>query len=450
MNEHKFFGTDGIRGLVGQPPITPETILHLGWAAGRVLFEKNCEKSKLVLIGKDTRLSGYMLESALESGLSAAGLDVGLLGPMPTPGVAYLIHTLKACAGIVISASHNPYYDNGIKFFSDDGMKLSDDWEDAIEQKMEEPLEVVTHFPLGKAIKIRNARRRYISFCKKSYPPTLLSGFKIVLDCANGANYRIGPSVFSELGATVIPIAISPNGVNINFACGSTNINYLQQTVLDNEADLGIAFDGDGDRVIMVDHTGEIVDGDELLFIIAKDRVKKGRHFNSAVVGTQMSNLGLEIALKENGIEFYRANVGDRYVLEMMKKNKVFLGGESSGHIICFEKTTTGDAIIASLQVLSVMVQSGKTLRELKSEMTKFPQKTINVSYPPGYKADMESVSFKSIIENAESQLGFKGRVLLRLSGTEPVVRVMVEGENFDQVEALAENMAKDVFEKML
>lgn len=437
----RYFGTDGIRGRVGQFPITAEFMLKLGWAAGKALGAEGCNK---VLIGKDTRISGYMFESALEAGLSAAGINIALLGPMPTPGIAYLTRTLNACAGIVISASHNPYYDNGIKFFSRQGMKLPDATEEKIEAMLDGSLETVDPSLLGKAERVVDAAGRYIEFCKSTVPWSMnISGLKIVVDCANGATYHIAPEVFSELGATVLPLSVAPNGLNINLKCGSTKPAALQEAVKVYGADLGIAFDGDGDRVIMVDHKGEIVDGDELLFIIARERLRSDRL--SGVVGTLMTNLGLERALSEMGVALHRAQVGDRYVLEMMIKENLSLGGEGSGHIICLDRTTTGDGIVSALQVLTAMVQSGRTLHELKSGMVKYPQLMINV--PVEHKVNLSTCApVQAAVREVETRLG-GGRVLLRPSGTEPVIRVMVEGLEATQVQRFAQELAAVVQE---
>jgi phosphoglucosamine mutase len=419
-------------------------MLKLGWAAGKVLGAEGCNR---VLIGKDTRISNYMFESALEAGLSAAGINIALLGPMPTPGIAYLTRTLRACAGIVISASHNPYYDNGIKFFSRKGMKLPDDLEYKIEEILASPFATVEGSKLGKAQRIEDAAGRYIEFCKSTIPgATSLAGLKMVVDCANGATYHIAPNVFSELGASVIPIGITPDGLNINLDCGSTKPATLQKAVRAHRADLGIAFDGDGDRVIMVDHQGEIVDGDELLFIIARDRLHSGNSLGGAVVGTLMTNLGLEIALKELGLGLRRVKVGDRYIMECMLAENLTLGGETSGHLICLDRTSTGDGIISALQVLTVMVQSGASLHELKAGMGKYPQSIINV--PLSRKIDLTHChSVQIAIRDVETQLGSRGRVLLRPSGTEPVVRVMVEGADATQVNSLAHGLATVVAE---
>lgn len=436
----RYFGTDGIRGRVGQYPITAEFVLKLGWAVGRVLQTEGFNK---VVIGKDTRISGYMFESALEAGLSAAGVNIALLGPMPTPGIAYLTRTLHACAGIVVSASHNPYYDNGIKFFSRDGQKLPDAVEERIEELLEQPLETVEPDVLGKAERIIDAAGRYIEFCKSTIPiHTSLAGLKIVVDCGHGATYHIAPSVFGELGANVIPIGVAPDGLNINLDCGSTKPAALCEAVKEQGADLGIAFDGDGDRVIMVDHRGEILDGDELLFIITRDRLRTGSRFN-AVVGTLMTNLGLEIALRALGLELHRAKVGDRYVMERLLAENLILGGENSGHIICLDRTTTGDGIVSALQVLVAMLQAGKSLHDLKAGMTRYPQVLINVSVAGA--VDLHRAPILEAVRAVESQLGDHGRVLLRPSGTEPVVRVMVEGPDAGTVEHHARDLANVV-----
>ncbi|WP_339896792.1 phosphoglucosamine mutase [uncultured Gilvimarinus sp.] len=437
----KYFGTDGIRGRVGESPITPDFMLKLGWAAGRVLVDRY-DGPGLILIGKDTRISGYMFESALQAGLINAGVDVGLLGPMPTPGIAYLTRTFQAQAGIVISASHNSYFDNGIKFFSAEGTKLPDDIEQAIEEQLDQPM--ITAERLGKARRITDAAGRYIEFCKGTMPWGFkLSGMQIVVDCAHGATYHIAPSVFSELGAKVIPFACEPNGTNINRSCGSTNPEALKEKVQEVGADLGIAFDGDGDRLIFVDHKGEVVDGDELLYIIAAYQQQFGGGC-PGVVGTLMSNFGFELGLKELGIPFARAKVGDRYVIETMRNNSWSLGGESSGHIVCGNVTTTGDGIISALQVLLAISTMGKSLNSAKLGMTKMPQTMINVHRVK--KVDLDSdPAVQSAVAATEKQLGERGRVLLRPSGTEPVVRVMVEGEDRAEVKALAQQLAKEV-----
>ena len=437
----KYFGTDGIRGRVGDYPVTAEFMLKLGWAAGRVLGGNRGDR---VIIGKDTRISGYMFESALEAGLSAAGVDVRLLGPMPTPAIAYLTRTLHACAGIVISASHNAYADNGIKFFSSEGTKLPDAVELAIEAELDKDMVTVESDRLGKAERVSDAAGRYIEFCKSTIPLTLsLKGLKIVVDCANGATYHVAPCVFDELGADVITIGVEPDGLNINQACGSTQPELLQNAVLEHRADLGIALDGDGDRLMMVDHRGELVDGDELLFIIARSRQREGA-LKGGVVGTLMSNLGLEHALQSHNIDFVRANVGDRYVLELLQQRNCMIGGESSGHIICLDRTTTGDGIVSALQVLAAMVKSGSTLYELKAGMKKYPQRMINV--PVSGKVELNSTPVvQDAVKSAEQRLAGRGRVLLRPSGTEPLVRVMVEGEDAQQVSEEADQLASVV-----
>ncbi len=438
MIKRKYFGTDGVRGRVGEAPITPEFVLKLGWAVGKVLAQKGGSK---VLIGKDTRISGYMFESALEAGLSAAGVDIHLLGPMPTPAIAYLTRTLRAQVGIVISASHNPYYDNGIKFFSAQGSKLADEVELAIEDQLEQSMTIVESIKLGKASRVPDAGGRYIEFCKSTVPASLsLHNMKIVVDCANGATYHIAPNVFQELGAEVIEINAEPDGLNINENCGSTRPQVLQKIVLAERADLGIAFDGDGDRVIMIDAHGEVVDGDELLFIIAKQGAQRNR-IHHGVVGTVMSNLGLEVALRNLGLDFVRANVGDRYVLTELQNKGWQLGGETSGHIICLDATTTGDGIVAALQVLVALHQTGKPLHELKTGMQKFPQTMINVKCA-NQRELHELPRVQKAIQQAEKKLAGKGRVLLRSSGTEPVIRVMVEGQECRQVEQLAHELA--------
>ncbi len=434
----KYFGTDGIRGRVGEGAITPDFVLRLGWAAGKVLAER-FQGPKRILIGKDTRTSGYMFESALEAGLINAGVDVWLLGPMPTPAIAYLTRTFQAQAGIVISASHNPFYDNGIKFFSANGSKLPDDIELAIEAQLDEAM--VTAPTLGKARRIEDAAGRYIEFCKGTLPWGFsLSGLKLVLDCANGATYHIAPSVFREMGAEVDVIAASPNGENINFECGSTKPEKLQARVLELGADLGIAFDGDGDRVAFVDHKGELVDGDEILYLIASYRQRYAGGC-SGVVGTLMSNFGFEKALQALEVPFARAKVGDRYVLEQMQGRGWSLGGESSGHIVCADVTTTGDGIVAALQVLLALSVMDESLHLAKQGMRKVPQRMINVRVSD--QASFEANDrIREAVAAAELELGDSGRVLLRASGTEPLIRVMVEGEELSLVNRLTEELA--------
>ncbi len=439
--EKKYFGTDGIRGKVGQSPITADFFLKLGWAVGRVFAN---EGKGFVLLGKDTRISGYMFESALEAGLSAAGVDTRLLGPMPTPAIAYLTRTLRAKAGIVISASHNPYYDNGIKFFSVAGTKLPDELEYQIEQYLNSEITTVDSAKLGKAKRIDNAAGRYIEFCKASIPTGFdFKGLKIVLDCANGATYHIAPHVFSEIGAEVVSLSCEPNGLNINAMCGSTKPQALQAAVLEQQADLGIAFDGDGDRVIMVDAKGELVDGDEMIYIIAESHLAT-QAFTTPIVGTLMSNLGMEQALNRLGINLLRANVGDRYVMEMLTEHNGILGGENSGHIICLDKTTTGDGIVSALQVLAQMYKTGKSLYELKSRMQKYPQVLLNVKLDRRVNLD-EIPAIQTAVTQVEKKLAHNGRVLLRASGTEPLIRVMVEGEDQTVVLALAQELAEQV-----
>lgn len=439
----RYFGTDGIRGRVGESIVGPEFVLKLGWAVGRVLANGHRKK---VLIGKDTRISGYMLESALEAGLSAAGVDIRLLGPMPTPAIAYLTKTFRASAGIVISASHNPFYDNGIKFFGPDGAKLGDEIEYAIEEALEEPMQMVSPEHIGKAERVNDAPGRYIEFCKSRFPQTMrLSGLKIVVDCANGATYHIAPNVLKELGAEVIEISSDPDGLNINDNCGSTATKSLQKIVKAEKAHLGVAFDGDGDRVAFVDEKGNLFDGDQIIYIIAKDRLEKGEDI-PGVVGTVMSNLGLEIALKAHGIDFYRSSVGDRYVSEALAERSWSLGGENSGHIICCDKTTTGDGIVSALQVLAAMQRTGKPLSKLCEGMTKFPQSQINVKV---LDADglLKNAKVIEAEKNAVNALKDSGRVLIRASGTEPLIRVMVEGKSKTMVERQAKSLALAVEE---
>ncbi|WP_114891950.1 phosphoglucosamine mutase [Haemophilus haemolyticus] len=441
MANRKYFGTDGVRGKVGTYPITPDFALKLGWAAGKVLASQG---SKMVLIGKDTRISGYMLESALEAGLAAAGLSAAFTGPMPTPAIAYLTRTFRAEAGIVISASHNPYYDNGIKFFSAKGTKLPDEIEEAIEEMLEQPMDCVESAELGKASRINDAAGRYIEFCKGTFPAHLgLEGYKIVVDCANGATYHIAPNVLRELGAEVIEIGTDPNGLNINEKCGATDVTALQAKVVEMKADVGLAYDGDGDRIMMVDHLGNKVDGDQILFIIAREALRSGQ-LKGGVVGTLMSNMSLEIALKMLGVPFLRANVGDRYVLEKMVENDWTLGGENSGHIIIADKNTTGDGIVASLAVLAAMAQHKLSLNELASAVKLFPQVLINVRFAGGDNP-LESDAVKSVAADVEKRLEGKGRILLRKSGTEPLIRVMVECQDAELAQQCAEEIAETV-----
>ena len=447
----KYFGTDGIRGKVGTGLMTPEKVLKLGWAVGRVLTSHESSNGRVnkVVIGKDTRISGYMFESALEAGLSAAGVDIELLGPMPTPGIAYLTRTLRASAGIVISASHNPYYDNGLKFFSPQGGKLDDALEHEIEAMFDSEMDIVESSTLGKARRIVDADGRYIEACKATIPMNIrFNGLKVVLDCSNGATYDIAPKVFTELGAHVIAVGDKPDGLNINLECGSTDPARLVTRVKVEGADLGIAFDGDGDRVLMVDHKGEVVDGDELLYIIARSRLSEGENIGG-VVGTLMTNLGMELAVKELGVGFARSKVGDRYVLETMNKNGWTIGGESSGHIICLDRTTTGDGIVSALQVLAYLAKEKMTLHEAKSGMKKFPQVMINVplqaNSAQNWVDPMQSSAVQQSVIQAEAKLNGRGRVLLRPSGTEPLIRVMVEGEDELLVSSLANDISAQV-----
>jgi phosphoglucosamine mutase len=435
-----YFGTDGIRGKVGIKPITADFFLKLGWAVGSVLAQKNENPS--VVIGKDTRISGYLFESALEAGFLSAGVDVGLLGPMPTPAIAYLTQTYGATAGVVISASHNHFQDNGVKFFSNKGFKLSDQDQKAIEKRLSEPMVSVTSENIGKAIRHEQSLGRYIDFCKHTFDKNIdLSSLNIVIDCANGATYHIAENVFAELGANIVVINHQPDGFNINLDCGATDTQHLQKTVLENKADLGIAFDGDGDRLMMVDSSGELVDGDELVFIIAKAWQAQNRLKNNTVVGTQMTNLGVRHGYKDLGIDFIETDVGDRFVMEQMQKNNAVLGGEGSGHIICLEQTTSGDGIIAALQVLEVLVKSGKTLNALKSEVQKYPQVLINVKTKKKINLLQHQALQKAQLK-VEKSLGEAGRVLIRASGTESLIRIMVEGRDLDLVQESAEVLA--------
>jgi phosphoglucosamine mutase len=437
---NKYFGTDGIRGRVGDSPVTADFMLRLGRAAGKVLADGD---SRVVVIGKDTRISGYMFESALEAGLASAGANVALLGPMPTPAIAYLTRTLHACAGIVISASHNPFYDNGIKFFSAEGEKLPDDIERAIEEELEQPFSTVSSEKMGKAARIDDAAGRYIEFCKGTIPfEVSLRGLKIVVDCANGATYRVAPAVFEELGAEVITVGTEPDGLNINDNCGSTYPEFVSQAVLKHGADVGIALDGDGDRVVMVDSKGEIANGDELLYVLAAARQDLGL-LQGGVIGTVMSNFGLELALKKRNIPFLRAPVGDRHVHKQLVSNGWTLGGEASGHLLCLDRTSTGDGIISALQVLEVMVSKGMGLAELTADVQKLPQVMINVPIS-GTVTDLEgSSTIKDAVTKIESQLGDTGRVILRPSGTEPLIRVTLEGSDESQVKSFAAELAE-------
>lgn len=436
----KLFGTDGIRGRVGEYPMTAEFALRLASSAAHVLGKDGGR----VLIGKDTRVSGYMFESALEAGFVAAGMDVLLVGPLPTPGIAYLTRTLGADLGVVISASHNPYYDNGIKFFDREGSKLSDAIEQAIEARLAEPAVTQESESLGRAKRVENALERYRDFCVSTVPAGFqLDGLKIVIDCSHGAAYKVAPRVLSALGADIVPIGCSPNGRNINDGCGSTRPDLMQLTTLGVRADLGIALDGDGDRVLMVDGDGRLVDGDELLWVLANAWREAGQ-LHGPVVGTLMSNFGLERGLTDLGIEFRRAAVGDRYVLELLRSTGGRLGGETSGHLICLDQTTTGDGLVAALQVLAVVKQSGRTLAELTRTMPRYPQTLVNVRV--GRRIDLDGAApVQAALAHAEGQLGDRGRVVLRSSGTEPVVRVMVEGEDLDEVNRLAEEIAESV-----
>ena len=443
MGARKYFGTDGVRGKVGEPPITPDWMMRLGHAAGEVLAQdrRGATEHAAVLIGKDTRISGYLLESALQAGLAAAGVDVLLAGPMPTPGVAYLTRALRLSAGIVISASHNPFDDNGIKFFGADGRKLADDVEHEIEARIEEPMTCMPSARLGKARRVNDAAGRYIEFCKSTFPNDLdLRGLKIVVDCANGAAYHVAGPVLHELGADVVEVANEPDGLNINAGCGATKPAHLRQHVLANNADVGIALDGDGDRLIMVDRDGRVYDGDQLLYLIARNRQREGR-FAGGVAGTLMTNYGMELALERRGIPFARAKVGDRYVLELLFERGWTLGGENSGHIVCLDKHTTGDGIISALQVLTALRTAGETLGEACAELRLFPQILVNVPMRRGFDF-REHQAVSSLLAETEATLKGRGRVLLRPSGTEPVLRVMVEGEAEDEVSGLARRLA--------
>lgn len=436
-----YFGTDGIRGKFGEAPITPQFALALGFAAGKVLKQIRQNKKPIVVLGKDTRLSGYILESALQAGLNAAGVYVHLLGPLPTPAIAHLTRALHADAGIVISASHNPYFDNGIKFFSNEGKKLSDELQHAINQELDKELLIEDTANLGKSVRVKDANGRYIEFCKSTFPYHFdLRNLKIVVDCANGAAYSVGPAVFRELGAKVIALNDSPDGVNINENCGSTHPEGLQKAVLEHQADLGVAFDGDADRVVMVDKHGQLVDGDHILYILATQAKQRP----AGIVGTVMSNMALELALAKAEVPFVRAGVGDRYVLQALEQNDWVIGGEPSGHILTLDKSTTGDAIIAALQVLTVMVEQDQSLDALVADLKLFPQVLVNVRL--AQKMDPYAVpALVDAFTRAEKQLEGRGRLLIRKSGTEPVIRVMVEGDDLDEVTTLANQLADAV-----
>mgnify|MGYP000561808538 FL=1 len=436
-----YFGTDGIRGKFGELPITPEFALKLGFAAGKVLKKHTKKNKPIVVLGKDTRLSGYILEAALQAGLNAAGVYVHLLGPLPTPAIAHLTRALHASLGIVISASHNPYFDNGIKFFSGEGKKLPDAWQEEINQELQQELKIEDTANLGKSVRVKDANGRYIEFCKSTFPYHLdLNDLTIVVDCANGAAYNVGPAVFRELGAKVIAIHNEPNGLNINENCGSTHPENLQKAVLEHQADFGVAFDGDADRVILVDSQGKQIDGDHILYILATQGSKKP----AGIVGTLMSNMALELALEKAKVPLLRANVGDRYVLQGLEENGWVIGGEPSGHILTLDKSTTGDAIIAALQVLTVMVEKNKALHELVADFKLLPNVLENVRLANMF----DPYSVPALVEEfdrAKEQLKGRGRLLIRKSGTEPVIRVMVEGDDLAEVKALAKDLADAV-----
>jgi phosphoglucosamine mutase len=442
MTKKEFFGTDGIRGRVGESIINPEFVIKLGWAAGKILAGRGTNK---VLIGKDTRISGYMLESALEAGLSAAGINIGLLGPMPTPAIAYLTKTFRSEAGIVISASHNPYYDNGIKFFSSTGHKLDDDIELAIEAQMKEKMTCVESDRLGKASRINDAAGRYIEYCKGTFPSELsLSGLKVVVDCAHGATYHIAPDVLRELGATVIEIGTAPDGLNINHKVGATSLRACIEAVKKHKADLGFALDGDGDRIMLVDEHCDVIDGDQIIFIIARDALRLGT-LGGGVVGTKMSNLGMAVALEKLGIPFERADVGDRYVMELLKKKGWSIGGENSGHVLNLNYSSTGDGIVAGLQVIAAMLRANMSLSALNSGFIKFPQKLINVKFKDKGRDPLTNPAVLASVQKAEKAMGDTGRVLLRESGTEPLIRVMVEAESKEDSTGWAQYIADEV-----
>lgn len=437
----KYFGTDGIRGRVGERPITPDFVLKLGWAAGKALAAKGNTK---VLIGKDTRISGYMLESALEAGFSAAGVSVEFLGPMPTPAIAYLTRTFRAAAGVVISASHNPYYDNGIKFFSDSGHKLSDELEARIESYLDQEIDCVESEELGRASRIEDAAGRYIEFCKSTFPSHLsLGGIKLVVDCAHGATYHIAPNVFRELGAEVIEMGTTPNGLNINKGCGATDLAALQQRVQAEGAAIGLALDGDGDRIMIIDADGQTIDGDEIVYALVRQSIRDG-NLEGGVVGTLMTNMGMELALADLNVPFVRAKVGDRYVMEELRKNRWCIGGEGSGHVINLKYHSTGDGILAAIQFLSGMVREGCSARDMVAGMKKLPQVLVNVRFTPGTDP-LHAQNVQSAVAEVEKALAGQGRVLLRKSGTEPLVRVMVEGRDSKQVKAFAQQIASEV-----
>jgi phosphoglucosamine mutase len=445
MSNRRYFGTDGVRGKVGEPPITPDFVMRLGHAAGQVLATGVREGTHAaVLIGKDTRISGYLLESALQAGLAAAGVDILLAGPMPTPAVAYLTRALRLSAGVVISASHNPYDDNGIKFFGADGRKLADETENAIEARLGEPMRCMPSARLGKARRVNDAAGRYIEFCKSTFPTDLdLRGLKVVVDCANGAAYHVAGPVLHELGADVVEVANEPDGLNINEGCGATKPDYVARMVVEHGAHVGIALDGDGDRLMMADSEGRVFDGDQLLYVIGRHR-RRGGNLQGGVVGTLMTNFGMELALGRLGIPFARAAVGDRYVLELLADKNWVLGGENSGHIVCLDKHTTGDAMVSALQVLTALRTSGESLADAAADLRLLPQVLVNVPVRRGFDF-RSSAAVADAVSAAEAQLGRRGRVLLRPSGTEPVLRVMVEGEQRDEVTQLASRLAETV-----
>lgn len=437
----RYFGTDGVRARVGKAPMTPDFVMRLGWAAGRVLGNGN---DAPILIGKDTRRSGYLFESALEAGFAAAGMDVALLGPLPTPGVAYLTRSLGAAAGVVISASHNPHEDNGVKFFSSAGDKLNDEIEDAIEAMVDQPMVCVEPGMVGAAQRVSDAQARYADFCVDSYTGKALDGLRVVLDCANGAAYQVAPQVMARLGVRLSSIGVAPDGFNINLQCGSTHMEALQERVVSTKADLGIALDGDADRCLMVDGQGHIVDGDQMLFLLARYRQEQGT-LRGPVVGTLMSNLALEQALAARGIAFHRAKVGDRYVLERLQAEGGELGGENSGHLLCLDKNTTGDGLISALQLLEVVRASGKTLAELAADIALYPQVMVNVRAAADAGSLCAAEAVREAVVQAETALGDAGRVLLRPSGTEPLIRVMVEAPDVALARAQADHIAAAV-----